>query len=55
MKLTCHKINPGSTEIFEFQARNSESFRTSVPIPQECVHENSERWAGDIPKFIGFH
>ena len=41
--LRCKKLNPGSTEIFEFKVRNSELFRTSVPISQECVHENFER------------
>ena len=51
----CNKLNPEHTDIFEFQFRTSELFVTSVPISQECVHENSERWAGDIPKFIGFH
>ena len=32
--LRCNKVNPGSTEIFEFQVRNSELFGTSVQTSQ---------------------
>ena len=42
--LRCNKLNPGSTQIFEYQVRNSELFRTGEPIFQECVHKISERY-----------
>ena len=42
--LRCKKLNPGSTEIFEFNVRNWDLFGTSVPTSQECVHKKSERY-----------
>ena len=39
-----NKLNPGSTEIFEINVRNSELFGASVPTSQEFVHKNSERY-----------
>ena len=40
--LRSNKFNPESTDIFEFQVQNSESFETSVSISKECVHKSSE-------------
>ena len=38
------KFNPGSTDLFEYQVRNSELFGTSVTTSENCVHKNSERY-----------
>jgi len=37
-------MNPGSTEIYEINVKNSELFGASVPTSQEFVHKNSERY-----------
>ena len=42
--LRCYKFNPESTEIFEFEVKNSELFGTGVARSQECFHKNSKRY-----------
>ena len=56
--LRCKKFNPGSTELFEYQVRNSELFGTSVTTSENCVHKNSERYLiqnRSYSYFFGFH
>ena len=42
--LRCNKLNPGSTEIFEINVRNSDLFGASLPTSKKIVHKNSERY-----------